>query len=75
MRMFWGVIEIVLETEADAGANGGEGFTKSVWEENGSEYIPCSSAYFWQLLGMRFDLVDVTVFFPKGAISNERCEA
>ena len=74
-RMFWGAIEIMLEAEPDAGAEGGEGFTEGVWEENGSKDVACSPTYLWQLLGMRFDLIDITVFFPKGAISDESCEA
>ena len=74
-RMFWGAIEIILEADADAGAERGEGFTEGVWEEDGGEYVSCSTSYLWQLLGMRFDLIDITVFFPKGAISDESCEA
>lgn len=75
MRMFWGAIEIILEADADAGAEGGEGFTEGVWKENGSKDVPCSTAYLWQLLSMRFDLVDITVFLPKGAISDKSCKA
>ena len=74
-RMFRGAMEIVLEAKADAGAEGGESFAQGVWEEDGGEYVSCSTAYLWELLGMRFDLVDIAVFFPKGAISDESCEA
>ena len=74
-RIFWGAIEIILEPDADADAKGWEGFTQGIWEEDGGQYVPCSPTYLWQLLGMRFDLVDITVFFPEGAISDECCEA
>ena len=74
-RMFRGAMEFVLEAEAVAGAEGGEGFAEGVWEDDGGEYVSCSTAYLWELLGMRFDLVDIAVFFPKGAISDESCEA
>ena len=74
-RMFRGAMEIVLEAKADAGAEGGEGFAKSVWEEDSGKYVSCSTPYLWKLLGMRFDLVDIAVFFPKGAISDESREA
>ena len=74
-RVFRGAMEIALKAKADAGAEGGESFAKGVWEEDGGEYISCSTAYLWKLLGMRFDLVDITVFFPKGAISDESREA
>ena len=74
-QTFRGAMEIVLEAKANAGAEGGEGFTEGVWEEDGGKYVSCSTAYLWKLLGMRFDLVDIAVFFPKGAISDESCEA
>ena len=74
-RMFRGAMEIVLKAKADAGAEGGERFTEGVWEEDRGDYVSCSTAYLWKLLGMRFDLVDIAVFFPKGAISDESREA
>lgn len=74
-RVFWDAIEIVLEAEADAGAEGGEGFTEGIWEEDRGEDVSCSTANFWQLFGMRLELIDITVFFPKGAISDESCKA
>ncbi len=74
-RVFWGAIEIVLEAKANAGAEGGEGFTEGVWDEDGGKYVSCSTAYLWKLLSMRFDLVDIAVFFPKSAISDESREA
>lgn len=75
MRMFWGATEIPFEADADAGAEGGEGLTEGVWEENGGENVSCSAANFWKLLGIRFDLIDITVLLPKGAISDESREA
>ena len=74
-QVFWGATEIVFEAEADAGAEGWESSTEGVWEEDGGKYVPCSTAYLWELLGMGFDLVNFAVFFPKGAISDESCEA
>ena len=68
-------MEIVLEAKADAGAEGGKGFTEDVWEEDGGKYVSCPAAYLWKLLSMRFNLVDIAVFFPKGAISDESREA
>ena len=73
--MFRGAMEIVLEAKANAGTEEGEGFTEGVWEEDGGKYVSCSMAYLWKLLGMRFDLVDIAVFFPKGAVSDESREA
>ncbi len=51
-RVFWGAIKFVLEAEAYMGAEGGEGFTQGVWEEDGGKYVRCSTAYLWKLLGM-----------------------
>ena len=68
-------MEIVFEAKADASPEGWEGFTKGVWEEDGGKYVSCSTAYFWKLLGMRFNLVDIAIFFPEGAISDESREA